>query len=78
MLLAHFVAPPQVVDIDDEGFISLMLDSGETKDDIQLKPDDEADHQSLMDDFQEGKDLLATVLAACGEEKIISYKEIKE
>merc|ERR1712167_343490 len=74
----------QLIDIDgDEQFASLMLDDGSTKDDLQLKPDDDtcpqqAVHKEICDGFENGLDLLLTVQAACGEEAIISMKEIEE
>lgn len=62
----------QLIDIDD-GFLSLMTDSGETKADVKLP---EEIGEALTKDFQAGKDLLVTVIAAMGEEHAMSYKEM--
>ncbi|KAI9323418.1 eukaryotic translation initiation factor 5A-2 [Dichotomocladium elegans] len=61
-----------LVNIDD-GFLSLMLDDGSLKDDVKV-PDNELGAQ-LQADFDEGKELLVSVVAAMGEEHALSYKE---
>lgn len=62
----------QLLDIDD-GFLSLMLPSGETKDDIKL-PDNELGAQ-LLENFKSGKDLLVAIVSSMGEEHALSFKE---
>lgn len=62
----------QLIDIDD-GFLSLMTQDGATKDDIKL-PEGELGSK-IEADFNEGKDLLVTIISAMGEEAAISYKE---
>ncbi|KAI9499111.1 eukaryotic translation initiation factor 5A [Zychaea mexicana] len=62
----------QVINVED-GFLSLMLDDGDTKDDVKL-PDTNLGEQ-LQNDFDEGKDLLVTVVSAMGEEHALAYKE---
>jgi len=57
----------------DDGFLSLMTSDGGTKDDVKL-PDTELG-EKLQDEFDEGKDLLVTVLTAMGEEAAITFKE---
>jgi len=63
----------QLVDIMDEGYLSIMLESGETRDD--LKPDDEDMAKKIQEawDKDEG-DIFVTVLSAMGKEKIIAVK----
>jgi len=62
----------QLVNID-EGFLNLMTSDGTAKDDVKIP---EGDHGIQMHaDFDEGKDLLVTIIAAMGEEQAISYKE---
>jgi translation initiation factor 5A len=61
-----------LLDIDD-GFLSLMKDDGSTKDDVKI-PDNELGTK-LAEDFEAGKDLLVTVVAAMGEEHALTYKE---
>ncbi|KAJ3185323.1 Eukaryotic translation initiation factor 5A [Gaertneriomyces sp. JEL0708] len=61
-----------LLDIDD-GFLSLMKDDGSTKDDVKL-PEGEIG-QKMQEDFQDGKDLIVSVVAAMGEEHALSYKE---
>lgn len=62
----------QVLNIDD-GFMSLMLPTGDTKDDIKV-PEGEIGEQ-IMRMFDDGKEIVVTVIKALGEEAAISAKE---
>merc|ERR1712048_821134 len=67
-----------LLDISDDGFVSLMEDSGETKDDLSLPSgteDLDALAVTLKEDFEEGKDLIITVLSAMNQEMIIASRE---
>ena len=57
----------------DDGFLNLMTQDGTAKDDVKL-PDSDLGKQ-IQADFDEGKDLLVTIVSAMGEEQAISYKE---
>ncbi|CAO3672335.1 unnamed protein product [Umbelopsis vinacea] len=57
----------------DDGFLSLMLNDGSTKDDVKL-PEGELG-EKLQEEFDEGKELLVTVVSAMGEEHALAYKE---
>ncbi|KAI8333742.1 eukaryotic translation initiation factor 5A [Chlamydoabsidia padenii] len=57
----------------DDGFLSLMLPDGTTKDDVKL-PDNELG-EKITEDFEEGKDLLISVVSSMGEEHALSHKE---
>ncbi|XP_057251854.1 uncharacterized protein LOC104897833 [Beta vulgaris subsp. vulgaris] len=65
----------QLIDISEDGFVSLLTDSGDTKDDLKL-PTDEALLKQLKDGFAEGKDLIVSVMNAMGEEQICGLKDI--
>ncbi|CCD25811.2 translation elongation factor eIF-5A NDAI_0G00350 [Naumovozyma dairenensis CBS 421] len=62
----------QLLDIDD-GYLSLMTMDGETKDDVKM-PEGELG-ETMRAAFDEGKDLMVTIIAAMGEEAAISFKE---
>ncbi|CCC67857.1 hypothetical protein NCAS_0A12990 [Naumovozyma castellii] len=62
----------QLLDIDD-GYLSLMTADGETKDDIKAAEGELGD--TMQTAFDEGKDLMVTVISAMGEEAAISFKE---
>jgi translation initiation factor 5A len=62
----------QLINIDD-GFLSLMTQDGATKDDVKL-PEGELGEQ-MERDFEEGKDLIVTVVSSMGEEHALSVKE---
>ncbi|CAI4044212.1 hypothetical protein N7582_003192 [Saccharomyces uvarum] len=62
----------QLLDIDD-GFLSLMNMEGETKDDVKAPEGELGDIMQAA--FDEGKDLMVTIISAMGEEAAISVKE---
>merc|ERR1712227_509209 len=62
----------QWLDIDD-GFLSLMTQDGDTKDDVKIPEGELGD--KIQSEFDDGKDLLVTIISAMGEEAAISYKE---
>jgi translation initiation factor 5A len=57
----------------DDGYLSLMLSNGSTKDDVKI-PEGEFGG-SLEAEFEAGKELVVTVVSAMGEEHVLSYKE---
>jgi len=59
--------------ISDDGFVSLLLPTGETKDDLKL-PDGDLGQQ-IRTYVDEGKELTVSVLAAMGEEAVVAAKE---
>ncbi|XP_026466272.1 eukaryotic translation initiation factor 5A-like [Ctenocephalides felis] len=61
----------QLTDID-EGYLSLMADNGDLREDLKV-PEGELG-QCIRSDFEAGKELLCTVLKACGEECVIAAK----
>ena len=70
-----------VLNIDDEGFCSLMTDSGDIKEDLQLPTDEWLEDvvKRIKELFEEGKkECLVTVLSSMGQEKIVGVKEGKD
>ncbi|CAO3617805.1 unnamed protein product [Mucor hiemalis] len=57
----------------DEGFLSLMLPDGSTKEDVKV-PEGELG-EKLEAEFEEGKELMVSVVSAMGEEHCLSFKE---
>ncbi|KAJ3518670.1 hypothetical protein NMY22_g13560 [Coprinellus aureogranulatus] len=62
----------QLVNIDD-GFLNLMDNDGNSKDDVKVPEGDLG--KEIEAAFEDGKDLLVTIISAMGEEAAISYKE---
>ncbi|RKP10284.1 eukaryotic translation initiation factor eIF-5A [Thamnocephalis sphaerospora] len=62
----------QLLNVDD-GYLSLMDTDGNIRDDIKL-PEGEIG-ESIEEQFNEGKELIVTVLSAMGEEAAIAVKE---
>ncbi|XP_069122665.1 eukaryotic translation initiation factor 5A-like [Argopecten irradians] len=64
----------QVVDINDDGYVSLMEDNGDTRDDLKV-PEGETGKE-IMTKFEKGENFNVTVLKAMGEETIIAVKTL--
>jgi len=62
----------QLIDIDD-GFLNLMTSEGDTKDDVKL-PEGSLGNE-IQTAFDDGRELLVTIVAAMGEEAALSYKD---
>lgn len=62
----------QLTDISDDGYLSLMSDGGDLREDLKM-PDGELGFQ-LKSEFDAGKELLCTVMTAVGEECVIGFK----
>lgn len=62
----------QLLDIDD-GYLSLMNNDGDMKEDVRA-PEGELG-EKLQADFDDGKELIVTIVSAMEEEACISYKE---
>jgi len=60
------------MDISDDGFLTLMADSGDLREDLKI-PDGEIGVQ-LKSDYDAGREILCTVLKSCGEEVVIAVK----
>ncbi|OAY79558.1 Eukaryotic translation initiation factor 5A-2 [Ananas comosus] len=80
----------QLIDISEDGFVSLLTENGNTKDDLRLPTDDSLLTQQtnkrisldvailmqIKEGFAEGKDLVVSVMSAMGEEQICALKDI--
>lgn len=63
-----------LVDIDDEDYLSLMDEDGNTREDLKLPEYPQNYAFELKEEFSK-KQLLVTVLKSCGQEQVISHKE---
>jgi len=61
-----------LMDIDD-GFLHMLLPDGSTKEDVKLADDDLG--KQIKSAFEDGKELMVTIVAAMGEEAAVSFKE---
>jgi len=62
----------QLVNVGDDGFLSLMNDNGDVREDMKL-PEGEIG-QKIKEEYEGGRELLVTVLKACNEEVVIAWK----
>ena len=70
-----------LINIDDEGFCSLMTEAGDIKEDLKLPTDDHLKEivQKIRDVFEAGnKECLVSAIASMGQEKIIDVREGKD
>nr|POE55062.1 eukaryotic translation initiation factor 5a [Quercus suber] len=65
----------QLIDISEDGFVSLLTENGNTKDELRLPTDDNLLTQ-IKNGFGDGKDLVVSVMSAMGEEQICDLKDI--
>jgi translation initiation factor 5A len=64
-----------LIDVDTEGFCSLMDEEGNTRADIKLPDVPDNFGREIREAFEAGKTLVVSVLAAMGHEQIIAMKE---
>ncbi|CAG7851255.1 Eukaryotic translation initiation factor 5A {ECO:0000256/RuleBase:RU362005} Short=eIF-5A {ECO:0000256/RuleBase:RU362005} [Serendipita indica DSM 11827] len=57
----------------DDGFLNLMTSDGQAKDDVKVPEGDLG--KDIQAAFDDGKDLLVTIVSAMGEEQAMSFKE---
>jgi len=64
----------QLIDVSNDGFLTLMTADGATKEDLKLPENPELSEQ-IKSGFEEGKDLTVTVLGALGQEAVVAVKD---
>ncbi|EGX44219.1 hypothetical protein AOL_s00210g8 [Orbilia oligospora ATCC 24927] len=62
----------QLIDIDD-GYLNLMTSDGNPKDDVKLPEGDLG--KEIQTAFDEGRDLIVTIVSSMGEEQALAYKD---
>ena len=67
----------QLIDIGDDGFLSLMEDSGDTKDDIKM-PEDAVLSAEIQKAFDNGDDVMVNVVSAMDTEQVMGWKKLQE
>jgi len=72
----------QLLDVDeDSGAVSVLLENGDTKDDLNLHKKTDGNYDSVSEEiikmYNDGKSCLVTVLAAMNKEKIVAVKEMQ-
>ncbi|GBF88344.1 eukaryotic translation initiation factor 5A [Raphidocelis subcapitata] len=70
-----------LLDINEEGFCTLMMENGDTREDLQLpKGTEEADKlaETIREQFGAGQELIVSVLKAMGEEMINTVKIVNQ
>lgn len=69
----------QLLQAEEDGAVSVLLENGDTKDDLNLPDETDEDRDTraaILKAYEDGKDILVTVLCAMEREKIVGYKEM--
>ena len=65
-----------LMDVTDDGFLMMMDENNNEKNDLKLPEKEDADlSDKIRTMFNDGKNLLVGVIAACGMELVVSVKE---
>jgi translation initiation factor 5A len=67
----------QAISLDEDGYVTLMNDKGETRADLSLPTDTENDEEvakKIKEGVEQGLEVLVTILQAMGIEKIVECK----
>ncbi|RGB27070.1 eukaryotic translation initiation factor 5a [Rhizophagus diaphanus] len=66
-----------VIGCDEDGYLSLMTSDGSTKDDIKIDPElvKDKDVKKFREEIESGKEFLATVVSAMGEEAVSQIRD---
>jgi len=67
----------QLLEISEDGFLSLMDDEGQIREDLCFGSENDPIYDKIKEDFLANKNLNVTVLKSMQKEKIIAYKDIE-
>lgn len=65
-----------LIDISEDGFLTMMEDNGDTREDLKLPTQPDGYDRTLQKEFDEGKELVLMVVSAMGTEQVMSHKEV--
>lgn len=66
----------QLVELDEDDFLTLLDENGSVREDLTLDSDDNDLTSRLKEDFKAGKEIMVTIQKCLQKEKVISYKII--
>nr|UXY87293.1 translation initiation factor eIF-5A.2 [Cryptomonas sp.] len=66
----------QLIEIAEDGFVSLMDDEGVVREDLSIDTFNDDLHKKIKEEFESNKDLMITVLKCMQKEKIVASREI--
>ena len=64
----------QLIELDDDNFLTLLDDNGSVREDLALDNEDIELNTRLKEEFKNGKELSVTVQKCVQKEKVISFK----
>lgn len=65
----------QLIHIEEDGFVSLMDEDGNIREDLSLDLKNDDIHVKIKNEFDQSKEIVVTVMKCLQKEKIISFKE---
>ena len=67
-----------IIDIDADGFITMMDDQGTSREDVKLPTWPDSMAMDMQKAFDDGKNLVCTVMSAMKHEQVVAWKEESE
>lgn len=64
----------QLIELDEDNFLTLMDENGTVREDLSLDPDDTDINNRLIEDFKKGKEVTVTIQKCIQKEKVIAHK----
>ena len=64
----------QLIELDDDNFLTLMDENGAIREDLSLDPEDIESNNKLKEDFKKDKEIVVTIQKCIQKEKVIAYK----
>jgi translation initiation factor 5A len=64
----------QLIELDEDNFLTLMDENGTVREDLSLDLDDTDINNKLIEDFKKGKEVTVTIQKCIQKEKVIAHK----
>jgi translation initiation factor 5A len=64
----------QLIELDEDNFLTLMDENGAIREDLSLDPEDIESNNKLKEDFKKDKEIVVTIQKCIQKEKVIAYK----
>jgi len=64
----------QLIELDEDNFLTLMDENGAIREDLCLDPEDIESNNKIKEDFKKDKEIVVTVQKCIQKEKVIAYK----
>jgi translation initiation factor 5A len=66
----------QLIELDEDNFLTLMDENGAIREDLCLDPEDLESNNKIKEDFKKDKEIVVTIQKCIQKEKVIAYKSV--